>query len=456
VAPGANGAAPTRTLLGSAVAPLRLPALPADGTAVPVTVTLPGVVATVAAGHRLVVALATTDQGFASPPDPAVYRIDLDRTVPAVLSVPSVAGTETGGTSVPLGPVIAVGLLLAGVVVAVVVGRVVAARRRRRDLEPGGDLAVDPDLVDVPLVVRGVAKTFRNGFVAVRDVGFRVERGQVLGLLGPNGAGKTTTLRMLMGLVRPTAGELRVFGVRVVPGSPVLGRLGSFVEGPGFLPHLSGRANLELYWAATGRPLGESGMDEALEIAGLGTGIDRTVKTYSQGMRQRLAIAQAMLGLPDLLVLDEPTNGLDPPQIHAMRDVLRRYAREGGRTVLVSSHLLAEVEQTCSHVVVMHRGEVVASGEVAELVAGGQMAITVPAGERDRAVALVAAGEHAAEADRDRDDVVVVDLGRDAGPTERAAVVRRVVDAGIDVVGVGPRRRLEDVFLALIGEEGPS
>jgi ABC-2 type transport system ATP-binding protein len=297
--------------------------------------------------------------------------------------------------------------------------------------------------------------------VAVRDVGFRVERGQVLGLLGPNGAGKTTTLRMLMGLVRPTAGELRVFGVRVVPGSPVLGRLGSFVEGPGFLPHLSGRANLELYWAATGRPLAESGMDEALEIAGLGTGLDRTVKTYSQGMRQRLAIAQAMLGLPDLLVLDEPTNGLDPPQIHAMREVLRRYAAEspvGGRrrTVLVSSHLLAEVEQTCSHVVVMHRGEVVATGEVAELVAGGQMAITVPPAERDRAVALVAAGEHAAEADRDRDDVVVVDLGRDAGPTERAAVVRRVVDAGIDVVGVGPRRRLEDVFLALIGEEGPS
>ena len=461
VAPGANGAAPTRTLLGSAVAPLRLPALPPDGTAVPVTVTLPGVVATVAAGHRLEVALATTDQGFASPPDPAVYRIDLDRTVPAVLSVPGVAGSEAGGTSVPLGPVVEVGLLLAAVAVAVVVGRVVAARRRRRDLEPGGDLAVDPDLVDVPLVVTDLAKTYRNGFVAVRDVGFRVERGQVLGLLGPNGAGKTTTLRMLMGLVRPTAGELRVFGVRVVPGSPVLGRLGSFVEGPGFLPHLSGRANLELYWAATGRPLHEARLDEALEIAGLGTGIDRVVKTYSQGMRQRLAIAQAMLGLPDLLVLDEPTNGLDPPQIHAMREVLRRYAGEGPegaprRTVLVSSHLLAEVEQTCSHVVVMHRGEVVATGEVAELVAGGQMAITVPAGDRDRAVALVAAGEHAAEADRDRDDVVVIDLGRDAGPDERAAVVRRVVDAGIDVVGVGPRRRLEDVFLALIGEEGPS
>jgi ABC-2 type transport system ATP-binding protein len=459
VAPGQNGAPPTRVLLGSAVAPVRLPVLPADGSAVPVTVTLPGVVATVQAGHRLEVALATTDQGFASPPDPAVYRVDLDRSVPAVLSVPEVTGTETGGTSVPLGPVVAIGLLLVGVVVAVLVGRVVAAHRRRRDLEPGGDLAVDADLVDVPLVVSDLGKTYRNGFVAVRDVGFRVERGQVLGLLGPNGAGKTTTLRMLMGLVRPTAGELRVFGVRVVPGAPVLERVGSFVEGPGFLPHLSGRSNLELYWAATGRPLPEARMDEALEIAGLGTAIDRVVKTYSHGMRQRLAIAQAMLGLPDLLVLDEPTNGLDPPQIHAMRDVLRRYAGEspeGGRrrTVLVSSHLLAEVEQTCSHVVVMHRGEVVATGEVAELVAGGQLAITVPASERDRAVAIVAAGEHAAEADRERDDVVVVDVGREAGPTEHAAVVRTLVDAGIDVVGVGPRRRLEDAFLALIGEEG--
>ena len=143
MAPGANGAAPTRVLLAS-----RSPPAPAraaarrgrgarDGDPA-------GVVATVAAGHRLEVALATTDQGFASPPDPAVYRIDLDRTVPAVLSVPGVPGTETDGTSVPLGPVVAVGLLLAGVVVAVVVGRVVAARRRRRDLEPGGDLAVAP------------------------------------------------------------------------------------------------------------------------------------------------------------------------------------------------------------------------------------------------------------------------------------------------------------------------
>ncbi|WP_433798827.1 alpha/beta fold hydrolase [Actinomycetospora sp. CA-084318] len=444
VAPGQNGAPDTRSLLGNAVAPLRLPTQAGTQT---VTVTLPAVAATVQAGHHLEVAIATTDQGFASPADPAVYRIAL---ADPTLSVPEVPGEQTGGSTVPAGPLVAIGVLLLGVVAAVVVGRVVAARRRRRDLEPGGDLAVDPELVDVPLVVRNLAKQYRNGFTAVRDVSFRVERGQVLGLLGPNGAGKTTTLRMLMGLLRPTAGELRVFGVRVTPGAPVLGRIGSFVEGPGFLPHLSGRANLELYWAATGRPIGEARMDEALEIAGLGTAVDRVVRTYSQGMRQRLAIAQAMLGLPDLLVLDEPTNGLDPPQIHAMREVLKQYASAGHRTVLVSSHLLAEVEQTCDHVVVMHRGEVVAAGEVAELVAGGQVAVAV-GGDRDRAVITLRDAGFAAEADPEREDVVIAEGG--STETERAAVVRVLVEAGVDVVGVGPRRRLEDAFLALIGEE---
>ena len=179
------------------------------------------------------------------------------------------------------------------------------------------------------MAVTDLAKTYKGGFSAVKGVSFTVERGMVLGLLGPNGAGKTTVLRMLMGLIRPTAGTITAFGEEVRPGAPVLARIGAFVEGPGFLPHLSGAENLALYWSATGRPTEESHVAEALAIAGLGASIDRRVGTYSQGMRQRLAIAQAMLGLPDLLVLDEPTNGLDPPQIHAMRDVLRAYAANG-------------------------------------------------------------------------------------------------------------------------------
>jgi ABC-2 type transport system ATP-binding protein len=253
-------------------------------------------------------------------------------------------------------------------------------------------------------------------------------------------------LRMLMGLIQPTTGELRAFGHRVAAGSPVLSRIGSFVEGPGFLPHLSGAANLRLYWAATGRPAGDAGIEEALEIAGLGHAVHRRVATYSQGMRQRLAIAQAMLGKPDLLVLDEPTNGLDPPQIHAMRKVLRDYAA-GGRTVLVSSHLLAEVEQTCSHVVVMHRGRLVAAGTVAEIVAGtGTVSFTVNDPTQAAAVLCELAGVDVRGVEHH-----VVHAQLDGLP--RAVAVSALVNAGIGVEGVVASHQLEEAFLQLVGEE---
>ncbi|MBO0875713.1 MAG: ABC transporter ATP-binding protein, partial [Pseudonocardia sp.] len=198
--------------------------------------------------------------------------------------------------------------------------------------------------------------------------------------------------------------------------------------------------------AATGRPVADARLEEALVIAGLGDAVDRRVRTYSQGMRQRLAIAQAMLGLPDLLVLDEPTNGLDPPQIHAMREVLRRYARDG-RTVLVSSHLLAEVEQTCDHVVVMHRGAVVADGPVADIIAGGgQASFRVDDPERAAEVLRGTAGVSAVEVDA---QAVHADL--DGMP--RADAVGRLVRAGVAVSSAGPRRRLEDAFLQLVGED---
>jgi ABC-type multidrug transport system ATPase subunit len=309
-----------------------------------------------------------------------------------------------------------------------------------------------------PVVTSGLTKRFRRQ-IAVDRIDLEVPDGAVYGFLGPNGSGKTTTIRMLLRLISPTAGEISLLGVPMPAAARnALRRVGSLVEGPAFHPYLSGRANLARLDAAdrySDPRTSPSRIESALDRVGLLAAAQKRYRAYSLGMRQRLAIAASLLMPRELLVLDEPTNGLDPQGTREVRHLITDLAGDGA-TVLVSSHLLAEVEQTCSHVVVMHRGEVVATGEVAELVAGGQMAITVPPGERDRAVALVAAGEHAAEADRDRDDVVVVDLGRDAGPLERAAVVRRVVDAGIDVVGVGPRRRLEDVFLALIGEEGPS
>ena len=212
----------------------------------------------------------------------------------------------------------------------------------------------------------GLVKTYADGHRAVDDVSWAAHRGQVVGLLGPNGAGKTTTLRMVMGLIHPDSGTVHVLGQPVHPGAPVLAQVGALIEGPGFLPHLTGRANLEAYWAATGRDPKDAGFEAVLEVAALGDAVDRPVRSYSHGMKQRLGIAQAMLGMPDLLVLDEPTNGLDPPQIAAMRPILRAYA-DTGRTVVVSSHLLGEVELTCSHVVVMHAGRVLAAGSVEEL-----------------------------------------------------------------------------------------
>jgi ABC-2 type transport system ATP-binding protein len=435
VAPGG-----AMTLPAGLVAPVALSGVstdPADPT--PVQVTLPGIVHRFEAGHTVRLVVSSTDQAFALPAESAVYSIALAGD-DAALSVPEVGGRaeSAGGASrwwVLLG--VLVGLALLGRLAATLWGR-----RRRRQVS-----AVEPDGEDVPLRFEGVTKAYKDGFVAVRDLSFEVRRGQVLGLLGPNGAGKTTSLRMLMGLIRPTEGRISIFGHAAGPGAPVLSRLGSFVEGTGLQPHLSGRDNLTLYWAATGRPAEDAHMDEALEVAGLGAAIDRPVRRYSQGMRQRVAIAQAMLGLPDLLVLDEPTNGLDPPQIHAMREVLRSYAATG-RTVIVSSHLLSEIEQTCSHVVVMAKGQKIAQGTVEQIVGtGGAVSIgLVDDTETDRAIAVLE-GLPGVSAER-TDEGLVAELDG----TSRARALQALVEAGIEIDQFTPRRRLEDAFLALVGE----
>lgn len=314
---------------------------------------LPAIVADVAAGNRLIVTVSTTDQAFRIPVEPALYTVAL---ADSALVIPQVDVTDTAqGVPIWAWPLIALGVIVLVVIALWILRPRVSGSTSRSDL------------AESPMVIEGLVKQFGKGVRAVAGVDFTVPHGVVLGLLGPNGAGKTTTMRMAMGLIQPTEGSVFVFGERVTPGAPVLSRIGAFVEGPGFLPHLSGRENLDLYWRASGRT-GEAYFDDVLEIAGLGPSIDRKVRTYSQGMKQRLGIAQAMLGMPDLLLLDEPTNGLDPPQIREMRQVLREYAKDG-RTVILSSHLLGEVEQTCSHVVVMHRGTVVATGTVADLLA---------------------------------------------------------------------------------------
>ncbi|MEV4315233.1 alpha/beta fold hydrolase [Actinocrispum sp. NPDC049592] len=416
----------SRTLPASVVSPVRISQLPAD-----VTVTLPGIVRPIESDHRIEVAIASTDQAYALPSQPAAYMVSL---ADPSLQVPVVNGTKSTNPP-PMFALVGIGVVLGLLLIA---GIVAAIRRRRAD-------DMDPELADVPLVIEGLSKSYPGGLRAVDGLSFRVEQGQVLGLLGPNGAGKTTSLRMLMGLIRPTDGSIRVFGHKVYAGAPVLSRIGSFVEGSGFLPHLSGEANLRLYWEATGRPKEQAHFEEAIEIAGLGAAIRRRVRTYSQGMRQRLAIAQSMLGLPDLLVLDEPTNGLDPPQIHQMREVLKRYAATG-RTVLVSSHLLAEVEQACTHVVVMHRGKLVAAGEVADIAAvGGEATFRVDQPAEAASVLKAIDGVTNVEVDGTQ-----VHANLDGTP--RAEALSALVRAGVSVEQAGPRRRLEDAFLELVGD----
>jgi ABC-2 type transport system ATP-binding protein len=429
----------TAELPAGLVAPVRLTGIGPAGVAALIQV--PAVVHDVAAGHRLRLVVSATDQAYALPAGARTYRVAL---AAPQLELPALemAVLDSGGLRRLLPWAIALSvatLLVAGT----------GLWRRRR-------IAADPpsaELADVPLVVTDLEKVFANGYRAVAGTSLRVERGWVLGLLGPNGAGKTTVLRMVLGLISPTRGEIRVFGHVVRPGAPVLARVGAFVEGPGLLPHVSGLENLRLYWASTGRPSEQACLEEVLEVAGLADDLHRTVRTYSHGMRQRLAIAQAMLGLPDLLVLDEPTNGLDPPQIREMREVMIRYA-ETGRTVVVSSHLLAEVEQTCSHVVVMQSGSVVASGAVRELV-GSDTALLVDLGGAEsedvlrRAVAVASA---VAGASRVR--ATPSGLSLELVATPRSVLVRALVEAGLDVERVAARRGLEDAFLALVGQEG--
>jgi len=422
-----------RSLLGGAAAPLHLSGLAPDRPA-EVDVALPGVVHSLEPGHRLELAVTTTDQAYATMTEPAVHRVGLAGA--RAVSVPSVKGDAAAAGTVPVVPL--AGIAGVAVVALLLVG--IARLRRRRVLEP------DPELAEVPLAIEDLRKRFSRRAVAVRGVSMQVRRGEIVGLLGPNGAGKTTTLRTLLGLLRPDSGAVRVFGHRVRPGAPVLSRIGSLVESPGFLPHLSGLDNLKYHWAATGRPMLQARFDEVLHMTGLDEHADRRAGTLSQGLRQRLAIAQAMLGLPDLLVLDEPLNGLDPPQIHRLREILRRYAASG-RSVLISSHLLSEVEQTCTHVVVMHEGEVVTSGPVDEIVSIDGAA-TFRVDDPERAADALRRLEGLGEVEVDG-ELVHAEL---AGHT-RAVAVNALVAAGVGINQVGPRRRLEDAFLDLVGEE---
>ena len=283
--------------------------------------------------------------------------------------------------------------------------------------------------------------------IAVDRVSLTVRRGEVYGFLGPNGAGKTTTLRMLLGLVRPTGGEATVLGQP--PGAPDgLARIGALVEGPGFYPYLSGRDNLRVL--ARYAQLDDIAVEAALELVDLTSRAGDRFKSYSLGMKQRLGVAAALLGDPELLILDEPTNGLDPTGMADMRDLLRTLADQG-QTVLLSSHLLGEVEQICDRVGVIAGGRLLTESTVADL--RGQATILVRAEPLSTARDVVASVVGA-----DRVSTVDGSLRLSIGIDRSAELNRALVLAGVAVSEVRPlERTLEDAFFAMTtSKENPS
>jgi len=306
----------------------------------------------------------------------------------------------------------------------------------------GGDAAPAVETV-------GLTKRFGQQ-VAVDGIAMSVPQGSVYGFLGPNGSGKTTTIRMLLGLVEPTAGRRSLLGLPMPHGAgDALPRVGSLVEGPAFHPYLSGRSNLARLDAADlladPRTAGRR-IDAALDRVGLLAAAGKRYRAYSLGMRQRLAIAAALLAPRDLLVLDEPTNGLDPQGTREVRSLIGSLASDG-TTVLVSSHLLAEVEQICTHLGVMREGRLVAQGTVAEVRGTGPAVVRVQTRQPEAAARVL-------------DELGVEQVTRGAGEVhgipgdlEPEKIVAALVHAGVGVQGFSvARSSLEDLFVALTGE----
>jgi ABC-type multidrug transport system ATPase subunit len=281
-----------------------------------------------------------------------------------------------------------------------------------------------------------------SGRLAVDHVSMTVKRGEVYGFLGPNGAGKTTTLRMLLGLIRPTDGTATVLGAK--PGDPaVTARIGALIEGPGFYPTLSGRDNLRVM--ARYRGLDAAEVDAALSRVDLADRAGDKFKSYSLGMKQRLGVASALMGEPELIILDEPTNGLDPAGMQDMRALIVDLAR-GGQTVVLSSHLLAEVQDICDRVGVIDRGRLLRESTVSELRGGRKLRVRGVPADRTLAVAMRVAGDDGVHLDG---EYVVLTDG-----TSAPEITRALVADGVDVHEVATaERNLEEVFFEMTARD---
>lgn len=293
------------------------------------------------------------------------------------------------------------------------------------------------------ITVTGLTKQFKN-LTAVDNLSFSVNEGDVYGFLGQNGAGKSTTIRMLLTLIEPTAGSINMFGLNLQHNrKQVLEQTGAVIEKPDVYKYLSAYENLKLFAALSGIKPSKKQLEEQLDMVGLYARQYDKVKTFSQGMKQRLGIAIALIHNPKLIILDEPTNGLDPQGIADIRNLILRLSREMKKTVLVSSHLLSEIEQVATRVLIIDKGKKVIEGSAAELFDPSQTIVEVDTFNNESTLALLQQSQWLDALQPRRSHTIIIKLNRAAIPQLHAWLVQQ----GVEVLSVQPRHSLEDLFL---------
>lgn len=301
---------------------------------------------------------------------------------------------------------------------------------------------------DPAIAIRDLHKSY-GSFNAVNGLSLTVEQGDIYGFLGPNGAGKSTTIRMLMTLIRPSSGSIKVFGMDLATHrADILRRIGAIVERPDFYNYLTARKNLELVGRLSGADVSKASVDRVLGIVGLGHRTDSKVKTFSHGMKQRLGIAQALLHNPDLIILDEPTTGLDPQGMVDIRDLILELSQDHRKTVFLSSHILPEVELTANRMVIINRGKAVIEGSVQDLLNNGRLKVTIETSDVARAQQLLRESSLSDQLQSVTSGELIIMLERH----EIAGVVQLLTSNNIPLSAVTPVRSLEEYFISLTQE----
>lgn len=302
----------------------------------------------------------------------------------------------------------------------------------------------------IPVIeVKHLHKKF-DDFVAVDDVNFTVNQGDVYGFLGPNGAGKSTTIRMMTTLIKPTSGEIYFFGKSLTTDRKnILSRIGSIIEKPDFYLYLSARKNLRILGELSKADYSNKKIEELLDLVGLLSRADSKVKTYSYGMKQRLGLAQALLHDPDVIILDEPTNGLDPFGMKEIRDLILYLSKEKGKTIFLSSHILSEVEMIANRMVILNKGKVIVEGVVKDLLNSSAMTVTYDVSSSQKAKESLEFTQWKDSFLRSTDTTITLTVKSN----DVADITKLFVEKSISINSVVPVRSLEEYFISLTSEE---